>query len=117
MQDIIWDVVAGRLGQVFLVYIACRVYATSLTYVMEAQAVGFDTYGGLSVSTGNLAAVGVLIRALCSDRFPAKKRAYRIFITLLLSTLYIASMPTLFSAMTGYAPVRQLASPHARCTD
>ena len=103
--DIIWDIVVGRGGQVFLIYVAYRVYSASLAYVMETQAVSFSTYGAVSFQTGSFASLGHYLSNLASGRFPATWRSLRIFLLFVLTTLYIVSFPTLFSAMTGYASV------------
>ena len=101
--DIFWDVVVGRGGQLILIYIAYRVFTKSLTYVMESRQVSFETYGAVAFRTAGIALIVPLLRALMDARFPGSWKMRRIFTAFILTTLYISSMPTLFSAMTGYA--------------
>jgi len=75
---------------------------------MESRPVSFETYGAVAFRNGSVSSIMSLVRALFSKRFPhrqTKWKTIRIFTAMIAATLYIAAMPTLFSAMTGYAAV------------
>ncbi|KAK4961369.1 hypothetical protein LTR10_001859 [Elasticomyces elasticus] len=108
--DVCWDVIVGRGGQILLIYIASRVFASSLAYLMESRPVGFEAYGTVAFSTGSMSSIIPYLRALVSKRYPVNRlpstwKPIRIFTMFALATIYIAAMPTLYSAMTGYAVV------------
>lgn len=77
----------------------------SLGYLMESRPVSFEYYGTVAFHTGSFSSMLAFLRALGSRRFPVTRKDIRILAVFALATLYIAAMPTLFSAMTGYAAV------------
>lgn len=103
--DLIWDVCVGRGGQALLVYLAYKVFHRSLTYVKNQQSVSFPTFGAVAFGTPGLSTMWCFLRACCSQRFRCGILGMRVFVSMLLATVYITSIPTLFSAMTGYAPI------------
>ncbi|KAK5722650.1 hypothetical protein LTR15_005882 [Elasticomyces elasticus] len=109
-RDVCWDVIVGRGGQILLIYIASRVFASSLAYLMESRPVSFEAYGTVAFSTGSMSSIIPYLRALVSKRYPVNRlpstwKTIRIFTMFALATIYTAAMPTLYSAMTGYAVV------------
>lgn len=101
--DIIWDVAMGRGGQLLLIYIAYQTFSRSLAYVMETNAVSYQTYSAVSFESTSMHSIWQYLRNLGWKRSDQTWRSWRIFIAMTLASLYVASMPTLFSAMTGYA--------------
>ena len=88
-----------------LVYIAYRVFTRALTYVMESRPVGFATYGAVAFKSGSISSIVTFLDTFHDSRFPDNSRTWRVFSAFIVCTLYISAMPTLFSAMTGYAAV------------
>ena len=103
--DIIWDVVVGRGGQLILIYIAYRVFNRSLIYVMEKRAVSYQTYSAVSFGSTSLTSISQYLQNIHWPRSGSSWHSWRIFLAMTLASLYVVSMPTLLSAMTGYAAV------------
>lgn len=95
----------GRGGQIALVYTAYQVFVMSLQYLMESRPVSFETYAAVAFDVGSTSSIWHFICACFSQRFRASWRALRLYVAFVLATLYVVAMPTLFSAMTGYAVV------------
>jgi hypothetical protein len=107
-MDLIWDICLGRGGQVILVYIAYRVFHKFVRYIMERQCVSYSLYGAVAFQTGSASSILPALSAFRDDRFWKDGRTYRLYTVMILATMYIAAMPSLYSAMSGYAV---LASP------
>lgn len=103
--DAIWDVVVGRGGQLILVWLAYRTFHKSLMYVMQSQPIPYSLYGAVAFDAGSLHSIIQFVQTLTTSEAKRSWRITRIYITIALCTLYIAAMPTLFSAMTGYAAI------------
>lgn len=104
--DIIWDVAMGRGGQLTLIYISYRVFSRALAYMMETQAVPYPAYSAVSFETASMRSIWEYLRHAGwtkNEHTTVTWRSSRIFIAMTLASLYVVSMPTLFSAMTGYA--------------
>lgn len=101
--DVVWDVVVGRGGQILLVYISYHVFNQSLSQIMQSRPVSYQTYGAVAFQTGSVNSMWQYVRAVGSQRFRPSARGFCVFGTMALTTLYVVSMPTLYSAMTGYA--------------
>ena len=98
-------------GQILLVYLSYRIFNKALVYVMDTQSVSYESYGAVAFESGNVHSLWRYLRAIRRPRgssvLPGNAiwRRRRIFGTMLITTAYVVSMPTLYSAMTGYAPV------------
>lgn len=103
--DLIWDVLIGRGGQVLLIWIAYWVFHRSLLHIMQTQAVSYRTYCASAFDTGLLSSLGPYLSGSVSWKKKSPWKVRRIYAAMMLTTLYIVAMPTLFSAMTGYTPV------------
>ena len=103
--DVLWDVLLGRGGQLLLVWIAYRTFHKSIMYIMQTTPVPFCTYGVVAFNAGGLHSIMRYISALGSSQTRKSGKAVRIYIMMALCTLYVVAMPTLFSAMTGYAVI------------
>jgi hypothetical protein len=72
---------------------------------MQTQPVPYSLYGAIAFDAGSLHSVTKFIYTLNLSEPQRSWRVVRIYFTIALCTLYVAAMPTLFSAMTGYAAV------------
>ncbi|KAJ4146870.1 hypothetical protein LMH87_001429 [Akanthomyces muscarius] len=103
--DIAWDTVVGRGAQLLLAYMAYHVFHKALVQVMVERQVGFPTYGAVAFDTGKVSSLWAFLQALTSRAFPLTSHGRRVFTAMFVCTAYIASIPTLLSAMTGYVAV------------
>ena len=103
--DTVWDVLVGRGGQALLVWIAYRTFHKCMMYVMQTQPIPYSLYGAIAFDAGSLHSITQFVYTLSSSQPQRSWRVVRIYVTIALCTLYVAAMPTLFSAMTGYAAV------------
>jgi hypothetical protein len=88
-----------------MLFIAYRVFHKAIMYIMDSQPVSYRAYGAVAFQTGTAGSMFTFVRAFFDDRFKMNRRAYKFYTTIALSTIYIVAMPTLFSAMTGYAAI------------
>ena len=103
--DIMWDVLLGRAGQAVLIWVAYRVYHKAISFLMQTESIGYDTYGAVAFDTGSCGSVLTFFKALVAKKPSFSWKRCRVLGTLVLTTLYIVAMPTLLSATTGYAAV------------
>jgi hypothetical protein len=101
--DLIWDVAVGRGGQLLLLYVAYNVFHKSITYIMDSQPVSYQIYGAVAFRSGTVRSIFAILHACATEKFKNTRRTYRLYTAMILATAYIVSMPSLFSAMTGYA--------------
>ena len=102
--DIAWDLLIGRGGQILLAWVNYRVFNEWLYYHMEMHKTSYKLYTSLAFSTTSLTTLGVLGKEFLSFGKGTWKRFFRWLgiLSMLLSTLYVISFPTLMAAMTGY---------------
>jgi hypothetical protein len=116
--DIIWDLFIGRGLQVVLTALCLKIFSQALQRIMEDEEVPFRTYSAVSfepVSLFSILSVCAAMRSLKvkteelvvengptprSLRRSSKARA--VLVTMALLTLFVAAVPTLLSASTGY---------------
>jgi hypothetical protein len=96
--DVTWDVLVGRGGQLFLIFITYRVFAKSLLYSMERYPVSYKLFAAVAFDTASWSTMGRMCRDGFGRGFGAKIR----LIGMLLTSAYVIAFPTLMSAMTGY---------------
>jgi len=77
---------------------------------MESRPVSFELYSTVAFKSGSFSSLPVYIRTLGSQRFRLAALAHPwrtgwIMVAFVLATIYTTAMPTLFSAMTGYAAI------------
>ena len=99
--DIVWDIVIGRGVQVMLTYIAYRVFAKALLQTMETDTVSPRFFSGISFAAANFSTFFTALGELRRTRGRHRVMAWRVW-GIALCILYVASFPTLLSAMTGY---------------
>lgn len=115
--DLIWDIAIGRGGQMILVWVAYRVFHESITALMEKGPIAYGTYSTIAFGSGSFSSIFTISRTLFDKKLRSSLRAVKVYVSMVLATLYIICMPSLFSATTGYAavygPSILLPSPHA----
>ncbi|ORX95869.1 hypothetical protein BCR34DRAFT_187194 [Clohesyomyces aquaticus] len=102
--DISWDLLVGRGGQLLLAYVNYRVFNEWLVYHMEMHLTSYKMYTAIAFQTTSLTALGVLGKEFLAFGDRSWKRFFRwlALLSMLLSTLFVLSFPTLIAAMTGY---------------
>lgn len=107
--DIVWDVVVGRVGQIFLAILAYPVIRRSLAYYMERKSVHIDAYASIAFDKISLPALWTTVRDICGHSRRSDRRIASLFPTFnwrffahALVFMYILGFPTMVSVMTGY---------------
>jgi len=102
--DIAWDLLVGRGGQLVLAWVNWRVFNEWLVWCAEGEGVGWRMYAAVSFETTSLNTLGVLGKeSLCLEGRRWKRWVRWLgLVSMLLSTLYVLSFPTLMAALTGY---------------
>ena len=103
--DLIWDIGVGRGGQVILVWMAYRVFHESITVIMEKEPVDYGTYSTVAFETGSSQSIFTILGTCFDKKLRSSLRAVRVYVLMLLATIYIVCMPSLFSATSGYAAI------------
>jgi hypothetical protein len=103
--DLIWDIGVGRGGQIILVWVAYRVFHESITAIMEREPVAYGAYSTIAFETGSSHSVFTILRTFFDKKLRLSLRAVRLYVLMVLATIYIICMPSLFSASTGYAAI------------
>ncbi|KAK5701318.1 hypothetical protein LTR17_022690 [Elasticomyces elasticus] len=104
--DIVWDLVAGRGGQVVMTVLSYPILRRTLTYCMEKQSVPFSLFSSFTHRQ-------VLVRSLFAlatcDRHAGQSRARSIltarswlFAAMALVGTYLLAFPTIVTSMAGY---------------
>ena len=100
--DVVWDLVIGRLGQVFLAVLAYPVLRRSLATCMEVREVHFPVYASLAFDKVSLASLSATTRDLFGRKKADSRRSvlfsfdWRYFSHALVLT-YILGFPTMVS--------------------
>ncbi|PSN66227.1 hypothetical protein BS50DRAFT_677478 [Corynespora cassiicola Philippines] len=107
--DIAWDLIIGRGGQILLAWVNYRVFNEWLVYHMEMHLTSYKMYTAIAFETTSLTTLGVLAKEFLAFGESNWKRFFRwlAVLSMLLSTLYVLSFPTLMAAMTGYIATYQ----------
>ena len=102
--DIAWDLLVGRGGQLALAWVNWRVFNEWVVWCAEGEGVGWRMYAAVSFETTSLSTLGVLGKeSLCLEGRRWKRWVRWLgLVSMLLSTLYVLSFPTLMAALTGY---------------
>ncbi|EUC48819.1 hypothetical protein COCMIDRAFT_33686 [Bipolaris oryzae ATCC 44560] len=108
--DVAWDVIVGRGGQLLLGWINYRVFNEWLVYHMEMHFTSYKLYAAVAFETTTMGTLGVLAREFLAFGKRTRRRFFRwlAMLSMLLSTLYVLSFPTLMAAMTGYITTYEL---------
>ncbi|KAH8647826.1 hypothetical protein BX600DRAFT_443170 [Xylariales sp. PMI_506] len=127
LVDVVWDLLVGRGLQVALTVLAFAVFSNVLLRVMEREEIPFRTYASVSFQPGGFSSIWAIIGALGppkpdpqqddaddtarsrSVRLPPRAlhrscHAWLLLLLMVVLTIYIAVLPTLLSAATGYVP-------------
>ncbi|KAJ9654534.1 hypothetical protein H2198_006410, partial [Neophaeococcomyces mojaviensis] len=97
--DVVWDIVAGRGGQVLLAYFSYRTFTKALCRTMETASVSSQTFESLTLRNDTFFGILVLIKEFMKV---GGARARFAMLCIILCALFILSVPTWLSAMTGY---------------
>lgn len=97
--DIIWDLVVGRGVQMLAWWVSYVVFTDALFRAIERHPAPYRSFTNISLEGPSLASIGTLIADLRKHR---SKRTVWLFVFMVISSLYVLSLPTLLSAMTGY---------------
>jgi hypothetical protein len=102
--DIAWDLIIGRGGQLLLAWVNYRVFNEWLVYHMELHPTSYKLYAAVAFETTTIGTLGVLAKEFLAFGQGTWKRFFRwlAILSMLLSTIYVLSFPTLMAAMTGY---------------
>lgn len=102
--DIAWDLLVGRGGQLLLAWVNYRVFNEWILYHMEIHLTSYKMYTSVAFETTSLSTLGVLGKEFLAFGESNWRRFFRwlAILSMLLSTLYVLSFPTLMAAMTGY---------------
>lgn len=108
--DVAWDVIVGRGGQLLLGWINYRVFNEWLIYHMEMHFTSYKLYAAVAFETTTMGTLGVLAKEFLAFGKRTRRRFFRwlAMLSMLLSTLYVLSFPTLMGAMTGYITTYEL---------
>jgi hypothetical protein len=108
--DIAWDLIIGRGGQILLAWVNYRVFNEWLVYHMEMHLTSYKLYAAVAFETTTMATLGVLGKEFLAFGKRTWSRFFRwlAILSMLLSTFYVLSFPTLMAAMTGYITTYEL---------
>ena len=97
--DIVWDLCIGRGVQMIAWFFSYVVFTNALLRSIERHPAPYRTFALLALEGATLSSMGALLADLSRYR---SKRNVLLFSFMVISILYILSMPTILSAMTGY---------------
>lgn len=102
--DIAWDLIIGRGGQILLAWVNYHVFNEWLVYHMECHLTSYKLYAAVAFKTTSMSTIGILGKEFLAYGENTWRRFLRwlAILSMLLSTLYVLSFPTLMAAMTGY---------------
>lgn len=93
--------VIGRGGQAILAFISYRVFAKSLTTIMERSSVTLDTFEAIALR-GSISTTSIFV--LVRENFTNTTTRAKVSIAwIIIASTYVLSFQTLMSAMTGYS--------------
>ncbi|KAF8856426.1 hypothetical protein BDZ45DRAFT_476399 [Acephala macrosclerotiorum] len=94
-----WNMLVGRSLQTLISIFTFKVFMKALTRIAEQNTLTYEVHAALAVSTTRLSAIWPLTKAL----YPKLTwQARCAMVWLLLSTVYLAALPTLIDASNGY---------------
>jgi hypothetical protein len=97
--DLVWNTIAGRGLQAILSMIAYKAFTQALMRISEKDAIPYELFCVLGVSTTSGKALWPLLKAMFSK---LTCRTKFIICWLLISTGYLLLFPTLIDAVSGY---------------
>ncbi|KAF2014836.1 hypothetical protein BU24DRAFT_423750 [Aaosphaeria arxii CBS 175.79] len=102
--DIAWDLIVGRGGQLLLAWVNYRVFNEWLLFHLERHLTSYKLYTAVAFETTTISTLGVLGKEFLAFGQPTWLRFFRwlALLSMILSTFYVLSFPTLMAAMTGY---------------
>lgn len=100
--DVAWDLVVGRGVQLLAWWASYITFNDALLRVIERQPTAYRTFQHIGLNGGCWSAIWALLKDLGRTK---SKRTWSLYIYMVLSTLYVLSIPLILSAMTGYTSV------------
>ncbi|KAJ4302692.1 hypothetical protein N0V90_001581 [Kalmusia sp. IMI 367209] len=97
--DVAWDILVGRGVQMAFWAVSYRVFTDALLRLIERHPASYETFMSISLEGPCLASSWMLLKQLFRNR---SKRTWFLFYFMLLSSIYVLSIPPLLGAMTGY---------------
>ncbi|KAF2418267.1 hypothetical protein EJ08DRAFT_654357 [Tothia fuscella] len=97
--DLSWNLAAGRGLQASMAFFTYKSACAGLLRLAEGVPVSYRAFEAITISRVSFTAIAALARAVWSTRY---WRAKFTFAFVLLSTIFIMILPTLFDIMTGY---------------
>lgn len=106
IMDLAWDVLVGRIGQALLVFVAYRVFSRVIVVLMDQGEVAYDAFAAVAFDSGSLYSLVPLFRQCVGlTQLNRSSRAIWCYIGMLFATMYIISVPSFISALTGYTTI------------
>lgn len=103
VTDVAWDLLVGRGGQLIYGVVAYRLFSRTIRTLVQREEVTFESFAAVTFESGNITSLGPLCRNLVArSPRPYTRRAKLAYLSMALGTLYVVSLPTFLSAMTGY---------------
>lgn len=99
LLDTTWDLFVGRGLQFLAAYLSYVVFTKAMLRAIEQTPTPYRTFSGLSINGVGIATLFSLLGDLRRHR---TKRTTLLFTWVAVSSFYVLSISTLFSAMTGY---------------
>ncbi|KAF2680257.1 hypothetical protein K458DRAFT_312424 [Lentithecium fluviatile CBS 122367] len=97
--DVGWDILVGRGAQLCAWYVTYKVFSDALIRLLERHPAPFEMFKRIGLEGASLNSAWALLKELFTGQ---SKRTWALFFYMLLSTLYVLSIPAFLSAMTGY---------------
>jgi hypothetical protein len=97
--DVAWDILVGRGVQLVAWTVSYIVFSDAIVRLIERQPASFRLFRRIGLEGASLNSAWALLKELFKRR---SKQTWALFSYLLLSTLYVLSIPAFLSAMTGY---------------
>lgn len=97
--DVAWDILVGRGAQFIAWWVSYRVFSDALLRLIERHPAPYEAFMRLGLDGASLGTGWTLLAELFRKW---SKRTWALFFFMLLSTIYVLSIPAVVSAMTGY---------------
>jgi hypothetical protein len=97
--DVAWDIIIGRGTQLCAWCVSYIVFSAAILRLIERHPAPFETFKSIGLAGPSLSSAWVFFKGLFMKQ---SKRTCSLLFYMLLSTLYVLSIPAFLSAMTGY---------------
>lgn len=97
--DVAWDILVGRGAQFLAWWVSYEVFTDALLRLIERHPAPYEMFMRMGIEGPGIASGWTILVELFKSR---SKRTWALFFFMLISTLYVLSIPAFLSAMTGY---------------